>query len=119
MLPLRRKSVFIILTNLLQNSLKYSKENTEVSVSIWRENSKTYLEVRDRGIGIEKDAQSQIFNPFFRENSQELGKIQGSGLGLSIVKKILDNMGGKIWVISQEGEGSTFFFRIPKNETNE
>lgn len=107
------KSVFIILTNLLQNSLKYSKENTEVSVSIWRENSKTYLEVRDRGIGIEKDAQSQIFNPFFRENSPELGKIQGSGLGLSIVKKLCDHLGITISLQSEKGQGTAVQLVFP------
>jgi signal transduction histidine kinase len=107
------KSVFIILTNLLQNSLKYSKENTEVSVSLWRENSKTYLEVRDRGIGIEKDAQSQIFNPFFRENSPELGKIQGSGLGLSIVKKLCDHLGITISLQSEKGQGTAVQLVFP------
>jgi signal transduction histidine kinase len=107
------KSVFIILTNLLQNSLKYSKENTEVSVSIWRENSSTVMEVKDRGIGIDKDAQSKIFNPFFRENSPELGKVPGSGLGLSIVKKLCDHLGITVLLQSEKGQGTAIQLVFP------
>lgn len=107
------KSVFIILNNLLQNALKYSKEDTEVSVSIWRENSAGILEVKDNGIGIERDAQTKVFNPFFRENSLELGKVQGSGLGLSIVKKLCDQLGISISLQSEKGHGTAVRLIFP------
>lgn len=109
------KSVFIILNNLIQNALKYSKDNTEVTVTIWEENSKSFLEVRDTGIGIEKDVQSKIFNPFFRENSTELGRIQGSGLGLSIVKKLCDHLGISISISSKKGQGTSARLVFPKS----
>lgn len=101
------KSIFIIMTNLIQNALKYSTDDSEVSVSIWQENSGSILEVKDKGIGIEKDSQSKIFNPFYRENSPELGKVQGSGLGLSIVKKLCDHLGIAISLESEKGQGTT------------
>jgi signal transduction histidine kinase len=107
------KSVFIILTNLIQNALKYSKDDTEVSVAIWKENSTGILEVKDKGIGIEKEAQSKIFNPFFRENSPELGKVQGSGLGLSIVKKLCDHLGIAISLESEKGQGTSIRLIFP------
>ena len=107
------KSLFIILTNLIQNALKYSENLTEISVTIWIENSTGILEVKDHGIGIEKEAQSKIFNPFFRENSQELGKIQGSGLGLSIVKKLCDHLGIYISLESEKGQGTAIRLIFP------
>jgi signal transduction histidine kinase len=107
------KSLFIILTNLIQNALKYSENHTEISVTIWIENSTGILEVKDHGIGIEKEAQSKIFNPFFRENSQELGKIQGSGLGLSIVKKLCDHLGIYISLESEKGQGTAIRLIFP------
>jgi len=107
------KSLFIILTNLIQNALKYSQYHTEISVTTWMENSTGMLEVKDLGIGIEKESQSKIFNPFFRENSLELGKIQGSGLGLSIVKKLCDHLGITISLESEKGQGTVIRLTFP------
>jgi signal transduction histidine kinase len=107
------KSLFIILTNLIQNALKYSKVDTDVFISIWKENNSGILEVQDQGIGIEKESQSKVFNPFFRENSYELGKVQGSGLGLSIVKKLCDKLGIDIFLNSQKGQGTSVRLVFP------
>ncbi|WP_304518184.1 sensor histidine kinase [Cecembia rubra] len=108
------KSLFIILTNLIQNALKYSKEDSEISVTIWKENNKSLLEIKDQGIGIEKEALSNIFNPFFRENAAELGKVPGSGLGLSIVKKLCDQLGIYISIVSEKGHGTAVRLIFPE-----
>lgn len=107
------KSLFIILTNLIQNALKYSKADMEVYITLWKENNSAILEVKDQGIGIEKESQSKVFNPFFRENSNELGKIQGSGLGLSIVKKLCDKLDIEIFLNSQKGHGTSVRLVFP------
>lgn len=108
-----------IFQNLIGNALKYSKidEYPIIQINVEESQDSWEFSVQDNGIGIDSDYYSKIFEIFQRLHVKE--NYTGTGIGLSIVKKILDNMGGKIWVISQEGEGSTFFFRIPKNETNE
>ncbi len=107
------KSIFIILTNLILNALKYSKPTSEIHVLLFEENGHPILEVRDQGIGIGKESLTKIFNPFFRENSSELRKIQGSGLGLSIVKKLADQLGIDISIDSHIGEGTTVRLIFP------
>jgi PAS domain S-box-containing protein len=108
-----------IFQNLIGNALKYSKidEYPIIQINVEESQDSWEFSVQDNGIGIDSDYYSKIFEIFQRLHVKE--NYTGTGIGLSIVKKILDNMGGKIWVISQEGKGSTFFFRIPKNETNE
>lgn len=101
------KSIFIILNNLIRNAVKFSQTDTPVLVEIWKQQSSVFVEVKDKGIGMETQALSLVFNPFFRENSQELGKVPGSGLGLSIVKKLCDHLGIAISLESLKGKGTT------------
>lgn len=108
------KSLSIILTNLIQNALKYSTEDSEIFITIWKEKTLRFLEIKDQGIGIEKEALSKIFNPFFRENSSELGKASGSGLGLSIVKKLCDQLEIAISVVSEKGQGTAVRLIFPE-----
>lgn len=108
------KSLSIILTNLIQNALKYSTEDSEIFITIWKEKTLSFLEIKDQGIGIEKEALSKIFNPFFRENSSELGKVSGSGLGLSIVKKLCDHLEISISVVSEKGQGTAVRLIFPE-----
>ena len=107
------KSLFIILTNLIQNALKYSDPSTEVQVVLFHENDQALLEVRDDGRGIQKESLGKLFNPFFRENPGELRKVQGSGLGLSIVKKLCDQLGITIAIDSQPWSGTTVRLTFP------
>lgn len=100
------KSLFIILSNLIQNALKYSNPSTEVNVVLFQEDGSTILEIRDEGTGIKEESLTKIFNPFFRESSGENRKIPGSGLGLSIVKKLCDQLGITISIESQLGIGT-------------
>lgn len=105
------EQVFI---NLLDNAIKYTHEGGEISISAF-ENEQREIQVliQDNGIGIPKEDLSRIFERFYRVDkgrSQELG---GTGLGLSIVKHIVQAHGGRVWVESQPGKGSVFYFTLP------
>jgi two-component system phosphate regulon sensor histidine kinase PhoR len=105
------EQVFI---NLLDNAIKYTHEGGEISISAF-ENEQREIQVliQDNGMGIPKEDLSRIFERFYRVDkgrSQELG---GTGLGLSIVKHIIQAHGGRVWVESQPGKGSTFYFTLP------
>lgn len=103
-----------ILSNLLSNAVKYTPEGGKVSISLREEPCNrpgyaTYVyEVSDTGIGMEKDFQKQIFESFSRERNTTEGKVAGTGLGMFIVKKLVDLMGGSVEVESAPGCGSTF-----------
>ncbi|HSI78471.1 MAG TPA: ATP-binding protein [Lunatimonas sp.] len=109
------KSLFIILTNLIQNALKYSKHSTEIKVVLFQEEARTIVEVRDQGTGIKEESLTKIFNPFFRESAGENRKIPGSGLGLSIVKRLCNQLGIAIFVDSQLGNGTTVRLIFPSH----
>jgi signal transduction histidine kinase len=100
-----------ILLNLLSNAIKYAPENSVIELTMRREDGNIMLSVRDHGIGIPKKEQKQIFNRFFRARNVE--NIQGTGLGLNIVKQYIELMGGQIHFQSTEGKGSTFEISIP------
>ena len=111
-----REKLDTILTQMLKNALKYTKKG---SVEIGYISKGNYIEyyVKDTGIGIEKDKQQAIFGRFTQADNS-LSKIyEGSGLGLSITKAYVEMLGGTIWVESEPGKGSTFYFTLPA-ETN-
>jgi PAS domain S-box-containing protein len=94
-----------IVNNLVSNAIKYSADSDQIHVSSVV-NSKIYLSVKDHGIGISKEDQKHLFDRFFRASNT--GNIQGTGLGLHIMKHYLDMLGGSIEVISEPGQGSEF-----------
>lgn len=100
-----------ILVNLLSNAIKYSAENTAIEIVLGREGEHLLLSVRDEGMGIPENEQGQIFNRFFRARNAE--NIQGTGLGLNIVKQYTELMGGTIEFSSKLGEGSLFVLKLP------
>lgn len=101
-----------VVTNLLSNALKYSPGAKKVIVSVKNGNNQVTVGVQDFGIGIARNKQKEIFKRFYRvEESVE--KISGLGIGLYISAEIIHRQGGKIWVESREGEGSTFYFSLP------
>ena len=107
-----------ILTNILSNAIKYNRENGSVSVSIDElercgERVLIRFTVSDTGIGISEEFQKKIFEPFSREKSDPENPVEGTGLGMAIVKKLTDKMGGSIAVKSRPGEGSTFTVVLP------
>ncbi len=104
--------VFLVIKNLIENGIKYN-ENDHPVISIYckANNGMQEITISDNGIGIEEQYQKRIFGMFKRLHNRET--YQGSGLGLSICKKIVQNLGGRIWVESEEGKGSKFTFSLP------
>jgi signal transduction histidine kinase len=99
--------------NLLDNSVKYSVEQKEITVNVNQVNGFIDLSVSDHGLGIEKADQQKIFEKFYRGNNPVVQKIRGSGIGLSITRHVADMHGGQVLVESEPGIGSTFTIRIP------
>ena len=105
------RQVFSIL---LDNALKYSPEGGTVTVGVERKHDTVEVSVADEGIGIPQADQEQIFRKFYRGTDAETRAGQGgTGLGLFIARGLVTAMGGRIWVESREGEGSTFAFELP------
>ena len=103
----------VALRNLLENAIKYNvSDKPEINISMHNGNDQYTWYIKDNGIGIDPKYQTSIFEMFKRLHNRE--KFQGSGLGLSITKKIIDKLDGRIGVISEEGKGSTFWFSIPR-----
>ncbi|MFA5805576.1 MAG: ATP-binding protein [Melioribacteraceae bacterium] len=108
-----------VLLNLLDNAVKYSREDKFIEVSCKHQNDSIIIEVSDHGIGISKKDIEKIFEKFFRSPIPDGRKIPGSGIGLTLVKEIIEAHGGKIEVESEIGKGSTFKFSFPlSNDSN-
>jgi PAS domain S-box-containing protein len=106
--------VLQMLQNLVGNALKYSSDDPpQIFISSAEQGSECVISVRDNGIGIEHQYAEEIFQPFRRLHGQEY---PGSGIGLASCKKIATAYGGRIWVESEPGKGSTFFFTLPRAE---
>jgi signal transduction histidine kinase len=101
------------LINLLDNAIKYSNGSKEIEVSLRREDEHALLSVRDRGIGIPHHEQERIFDLFYRVNDDAVQRVRGSGLGLTLVRHIVEAHGGRVEVKSRPGEGSTFTIVLP------
>ncbi len=103
-----------ILTNLLNNAIKYSPNGGDITVHATVEDDHLLIGVEDQGLGIPKDHLAKVFDKFHRVNNEDNRKIYGTGLGLYLVKHLVESVHmGKIWVESEVGKGSTFLFRIP------
>jgi two-component system phosphate regulon sensor histidine kinase PhoR len=107
-----------VVINLIDNAIKYSAERKRIEVSCRRENSLGVVAVKDFGVGISRVHQKHIFDKFYRVSSGNLAKSLGTGLGLSLVKQLMDGQYGKITVSSEPGKGSTFslYFPLPVSE---
>ncbi len=104
-----------VLTNLLNNAIKYSPDGGDVVVhASWDGGSEIEIGIEDQGIGIPKDHLDKVFERFHRVNNEDNRKIYGTGLGLFLVKHLVEDVHlGKVWVESEVGKGSTFKFRLP------
>jgi PAS domain S-box-containing protein len=113
-----KEKAFSILTNLLKNSIKFTSEG---SIEFGYEKKGEYLEffVKDTGIGIPHNQQKFIFERFRQGSESNNRDFEGSGLGLSICKSYVEMLGGRIWVESEEGKGSIFYFTIPYDSVEE
>lgn len=101
-----------VLVNLLHNAIKFSPEGGPVEVRLERVPEGVRIAVRDEGIGIPREAQARIFERFYKVDRAR-GRGGGTGLGLAIARHIVEAHGGRIWVESEEGRGSTFFVLLP------
>jgi PAS domain S-box-containing protein len=112
------EKVYGILTNLIKNAIKFTFEG---SIEFGYEKKGEYLEffVKDTGIGIPQKQYQLIFERFRQGSESHNRGYEGSGLGLSIAKTYVEMLGGEIWVESEEGKGSTFYFTIPYNSISE
>lgn len=105
----------IIFQNLISNAVKYTPDNGEIRIKVFRNSEYLQIEVHDNGFGIPKDQQVKIYNKLFRADNVVKKDVDGNGLGLYIVKSIVDNVGGKIWFQSEENKGTIFYVNIPLN----
>jgi signal transduction histidine kinase len=103
----------MVLQNLIHNSIKYSTGSIDVKVLLKKENDKIILKVEDKGIGIDKMEKGKVFQKFYRSNKAEELGIKGFGLGLSLVKSIIDEASGKIEIIDNNPSGTIFKISLP------
>jgi len=111
-LACNRVHLFQVLDNLVRNALQFSVDGRppDVEIGVVKQTNEIMLFVRDNGIGIPSSDWERIFEPFERLGHKD---VQGTGIGLAIVKKIIELYQGRVWVESKPGEGTTFFFTLP------
>jgi signal transduction histidine kinase len=106
---IRLRQVF---ANLLDNAIKYTPENGSVTISVREEPGRAMVVFRDTGIGISEDEQKKIWTRLYRGDKSR--SQQGLGLGLSLVKAVVEAHGGRVTVVSKEGAGAEFVVSLPK-----
>jgi signal transduction histidine kinase len=103
-----------VLTNLISNAIKYTPEGGKIVVVVENEGEFAKVSVIDNGFGISQEDQKHLFEKFYRIENEQTKSVKGSGLGLFITRNLVEKMGGEIGAISKLGEGTTFFFRLPR-----
>lgn len=109
-----KSKLSIVFQNILDNAIKYSPKGSTVTITFDYKNHRNYVSITDQGIGIAKGEQQKIFSKFFRASNAKEEESNGSGLGLYIVRNIVQKHGGQIWFESEgKGKGTTFFVTVP------
>ena len=112
------KKIKQVLNNLIGNAAKFTNKGS-ITYGYKKTKKEIKFFVKDTGIGISKDNIDKIFERFYQVKNKNQKKQEGTGLGLTICKAIVNLLGGKIWVVSKLGQGSTFYFTVPLDSTNE
>jgi len=102
-----------VLVNILENALKYSEGKPKIDVFTESTNKNLLVKIEDKGIGMSKNVQKNIFDKFYREQKGNIHDVKGHGLGLAYVKEIIDIHHGTVFVDSEKGKGSTFTIKLP------
>ncbi len=102
-----------IFVKIMDNALKYSKQNPEIIVSTVNKNEYIIVSIQDHGVGIDKKNMKHIFKQFYRVSSGDKHDVKGYGLGLSYVKQFVELHGGHVYLTSQLNKGTTFFIELP------
>jgi signal transduction histidine kinase len=102
-----------VISNLMSNANKYTPEGGEIVVRAWPNGRSAYVSIQDNGLGISEEDQQKLFTQFFRAEDSKVREQAGWGLGLSIVRRMVEAQDGEISFESKLGEGSTFTFTIP------
>ncbi len=105
------------MTNLIGNGIKYTPDHGYIQVRLKQQDKRVIFEVEDNGYGISQDKQQRLFQRFYRAQEPGTDHIPGTGLGLSLVKTVIENHGGEVWVKSEVGTGSTFGFWLPRADS--
>ena len=108
-----RVMLYRVMSNLLENAAKYNREHGSISIVTGRDDNGVTVKIEDTGIGIPEEALSHIFEPFYRVDQSRSRAVGGAGLGLPLVKDIVEKHGGEVTVKSAAGEGTTFILRFP------
>ena len=102
-----------VLLNLVDNSSKFTPDGGKLKIEAVKKNNWCQVSVIDNGTGIKKEAQERIFEPFCQLDNPLVKNRSGTGLGLALVKQIVEKYGGRIWIESEYGKGSRFTFTLP------
>jgi signal transduction histidine kinase len=113
-----REAMEQVMHNLLDNAYKYSGDSREIEVHLLSKGNKIIISVRDNGVGIRKEDHDKIFSRFYRAGEELTQTVKGSGIGLTIVKQIVEAHHGEITVESSPGKGSTFTVILPMKDTD-
>ena len=108
-----------VLLNLLSNADKYSPKGGIIHIHVDKHGDKFQFAVVDSGLGISKVSMKHLFTPFYRIHSPDRKRIEGSGLGLALSKIYVEAHGGEMWVESEPGDGSTFYFTLPDKDSHQ
>ena len=104
-----------VISNLIDNALKYSFIDPELIISTYNKNNELIISIKDNGIGISKENKNKIFDQFYRVPTGNVHDVKGFGLGLTYVKKMVEAHNGRIFVWSEINKGSTFELHFPLN----